>query len=108
MHGGRIFTSRKVLSNRPPQNSFTAMSSLALSALLEAPLVRVSPASGCRLDSIMMSWHTWVSRPAVTSRIPLWRMMGKPPLRQKRASSTVKVVQQAQSIGIHDGVHPYI
>ena len=77
--------------------------------MLEVALVSASPVSGCRLGSIMTSWHTSVSRPAVMSHDTLlWRMVGKPPLGQERACSTVKVVLQAQSMGIHDGVHPYL
>lgn len=103
-----ILTSRKVLSKRPPQNPFTAMSSLAPSAVLEVALVRASPVSGCRLGSIITSWHTSVSTEAVTSRISLWWMVGKPPLGQERTCSTVKEFPQAQSMGIRDGVHPYL
>ena len=69
----------KVFSNRPPQN---AMLSLALSGVLE--VVSASPVSGCRLGSTMPSRHTSVSRPAVMSRILLWRMVRKPPLRLER------------------------
>ena len=78
--------------------------------MLEVALVRASPVSGCRLGFIMTSWHTSesVSREAVTSRISLWRMVGKPPLGQERACSTVKVFPQAQSMGIRDGVHPFL
>ena len=99
-----ILTSRKVLLKRPPQNPFTAVSSLAPSAVLEVDLVRASPVRCCSLGSIMTSWHTSASREAVMSRISSWRMVGKPPLRQQRVCSMVKVFPQTQSMGIRDGV----
>ena len=103
-----IPTSRKVLPNPPPQKPFTVILSLAPLAVLEVALVRASHVSSCRLGSIMTLWHTSVGRPAVTSRISLWRMVGKPPCGQDRVCSTVKVVPHAQSRGLRDGVHPYL
>ncbi len=44
-----------VLSKRPPQNPFTAISSLAPSAVLEVALVMASPVSGCRSGCVMRS-----------------------------------------------------
>ena len=45
--------------------------SLAPSAVLEVNRVRALPVSGCRSDSILTSWHTSVSRLAVTAQMSL-------------------------------------
>ena len=56
-------TSKKVLSRRPPQKPFAAMSNLALSSIIaEAPLT-VSPKSGCKVGSMQTSLQTSDNQP---------------------------------------------
>ena len=94
-----ILTLRKVLSKRPPQNPFTAMSSLAPSAVLEVALVRASPVSSCRLGSIMTSRHN-----------PYFVMAGGGETTFQAGESVLhnEGYPKAQSMGIRDGVHPYL
>ena len=103
----KTLTSRKDLSKRPPQRPLTAISSLAPSVLIEEALARTSPESGCRSGSTRTSWQTSVSIVAVTSRISLWRMIGKPPLGHERTCSTVKEEPHTQWRGMLDGNQPY-
>ena len=81
--GLKTRTSKKVLSRRPPQKPFAAMSSLAPSSIIaEAPL-RVSPESGCKVGSMQTSLKTSDNQPPTVSRTSLCRMEGKPPLGQE-------------------------
>ena len=61
--------------------------------------MKASPVSSCGLGANKTSWHTSVSRLAVSYVLCfIVADSGKPPLGQKRACSTVK----------GDGIHPYL
>ena len=55
----------------------------------------------------LTSWQTSVSIVAVTSRISLWRMIGKPPLGHERTCSTVNEEPHTQWRGMLEGNQPY-
>ena len=83
---GEAFASKKVLSRRPPQKPFAAMSSLAPSSVIaEAPL-RVSPNSGCKVGSLQASLQTSDRQPP--HHVPLW--VGLPCLPTKQCFTTLR------------------
>ena len=91
-----------------PQTPFADTSSLAPSCVLAVAPDSCSGVTGCRLGSMHTSLQASVRRFAVRSRISLCRKVGKPPLLQDRACSTVRVLSQSHFGGRLDGVHPYL
>ena len=66
-----------------------------------------SPESSCNTGSIVNWWRTSPNNLAVKLRIPLWRMIVKPPWWQLRQCSIKKGVPQVHVIGSDKGCQPY-
>ena len=62
---------------------------------------------GCRGGSTQTLWQTSDIRGAMKSRSSLCRIVGKPPVGQFMACSTVKLFEQAQVDDRPEGCHPY-
>ena len=97
----------KSFSCLPPQKPFTAMSNLAPSWVLVELRLKVSVDRGCMSGSVMTSCHTSVSRLAVRSLISC-RRIGKPPLEQVKAWSTVNLAPHSQFEGVRLNGQPYL
>ena len=82
------------------------MSALALLSLL-ADLPRVSPLSSCNSGSTLTFEHTSVNSEAVRSLMLLCLRVGKPPLLQDKACSTVNLLRHTHSVGSSLGIQPY-
>ena len=98
--------SQKVLALPHSQKPSTAMSALApLSLLTDLP--RVSPLSSCSSCSTLSFEHISVKNEAVRSLMLSSLRVGKPPLLQDKACSTVNLLPHTHSVGSSLGIQPY-
>ena len=103
----KTLTSKKVFSCLPSYALLADMSSLAPSCEFAVVPDSWLGDTGCSSGSMHTSLHTYVSIWAVRSRISLYLIVGKPPLAQESACSTVKLLPHSHFRGCLDGVQPY-
>ena len=103
----KTLTSKKVFSCLPSHALLADMSSLAPSCeFAVVPDIWLGD-TGCSSGSMRTSLHTSVSKWAVKSQISLCLIVGKPPLAQESACSTVKLLPHSHFRGCLDGFQPY-